>query len=179
MLLHRIYWASHCERWPVSVFWVLKRITVHYPNKHHLHVFYFGVWICLHITAAYCSTPDPPVNGSVHSQTGTKLGSTLRFSCDQGFRLIGQSSATCTRTPQGVYQWNAPVPLCQGGLNLFTKSHLILIPWLFIETCSLSVFISLIVIQCLNLSKVQFCCLHLYLRLAWLCMKKQSIDISL
>ncbi|KAL2076608.1 hypothetical protein ACEWY4_027797 [Coilia grayii] len=63
--------------------------------------------------AAYCSAPNPPANGSVHSQTGTKLGSTLRFGCDQGFRLIGQSSATCTRNPQGIHQWNAPVPLCQ------------------------------------------------------------------
>ncbi|ROK35857.1 CUB and sushi domain-containing protein 1 [Anabarilius grahami] len=64
-------------------------------------------------SAAYCSIPDPPVNGSVHSLTGTKLGSTLRFSCDRGFNLIGQTTATCTRTPQGIHQWNAPVPLCQ------------------------------------------------------------------
>ncbi|XP_052388948.1 CUB and sushi domain-containing protein 2-like [Carassius gibelio] len=64
-------------------------------------------------SAAYCSSPEPPVNGSVHSQTGTKLGSTLRFSCDRGFNLIGQTTATCTRTLQGIYQWNAPVPLCQ------------------------------------------------------------------
>lgn len=64
--------------------------------------------------AAYCSPPNNPENGTVHSLTGTKLGSTLRFSCDQGFRLIGQSSATCTRTAQGIHQWNAPVPLCQG-----------------------------------------------------------------
>uniref|UniRef100_A0A8C6TIS3 CUB and Sushi multiple domains 2 n=1 Tax=Neogobius melanostomus TaxID=47308 RepID=A0A8C6TIS3_9GOBI len=64
-------------------------------------------------SAAYCSPPNNPVNGTVHSLTGTKLGSTLRFSCDQGFRLIGQSSATCTRTAHGIYQWNAPVPLCQ------------------------------------------------------------------
>lgn len=70
--------------------------------------------LCLCFIAAYCSPPSYPVNGSVHSLTGTKLGSTLRFSCDQGFRLIGQSSATCTRTPQGIHQWNAPVPLCQG-----------------------------------------------------------------
>uniref|UniRef100_A0AAX7V0K9 CUB and Sushi multiple domains 2 n=1 Tax=Astatotilapia calliptera TaxID=8154 RepID=A0AAX7V0K9_ASTCA len=63
--------------------------------------------------SAYCSPPNSPVNGTVHSLTGTKLGSTLRFSCDQGFRLIGQSSATCTRTAQVIYQWNAPVPLCQ------------------------------------------------------------------
>ena len=51
----------------------------------------------------------------MHSLTGTKLGSTLRFSCDQGFRLVGQSSATCTRNQQSIYQWNAPVPLCQGN----------------------------------------------------------------
>lgn len=70
--------------------------------------------------AAYCSPPNNPVNGTVHSLTGTKLGSTLRFSCDQGFRLIGQSSATCTRTAQGIYQWNAPVPLCQGEGSTIT-----------------------------------------------------------
>uniref|UniRef100_A0A8C7XQX3 CUB and Sushi multiple domains 2 n=1 Tax=Oryzias sinensis TaxID=183150 RepID=A0A8C7XQX3_9TELE len=64
-------------------------------------------------SAAYCSPPNNPVNGTVHSLTGTKLGSTLRFSCDQGFRLIGQSSATCVRTAPGIFQWNAPVPLCQ------------------------------------------------------------------
>uniref|UniRef100_A0A8C5CBQ3 CUB and Sushi multiple domains 2 n=1 Tax=Gadus morhua TaxID=8049 RepID=A0A8C5CBQ3_GADMO len=64
-------------------------------------------------SAAYCSPPRNPFNGTVHSLTGTKLGSTLRFSCDQGFRLVGQSSATCTRNQQGIYQWNAPVPLCQ------------------------------------------------------------------
>ncbi|XP_023815635.1 CUB and sushi domain-containing protein 2 isoform X1 [Oryzias latipes] len=67
----------------------------------------------LRYSAAYCSPPNNPVNGTVHSLTGTKLGSTLRFSCDQGFRLIGQSSATCVRTAQGIFQWNAPVPLCQ------------------------------------------------------------------
>ena len=84
-------------------------------------------------TAAYCSPPRNPFNGTVHSLTGTKLGSTLRFSCDQGFRLVGQSSATCTRNQQGIHQWNAPVPLCQGktrglerglgnGLHLYSAS---------------------------------------------------------
>lgn len=75
----------------------------------------FFVLFRIFILAAYCSPPNNPVNGTVHSLTGTKLGSTLRFSCDQGFRLIGQSSAICTRTAHGVYQWNAPVPLCQGN----------------------------------------------------------------
>lgn len=78
-----------------------------------LSVCTFTIPFFIYLLAAYCSPPSNPVNGSVHSLTGTKLGSTLRFSCDEGFRLIGQSSATCTRTAQGIYQWNAPVPLCQ------------------------------------------------------------------
>lgn len=91
---------------------------------HSLHSLLFAwistcLYLCLCFIAAYCSPPSYPVNGSVHSLTGTKLGSTLRFSCDQGFRLIGQSSATCTKTPQGIHQWNAPVPLCQGKSSTF------------------------------------------------------------
>lgn len=120
--LKKYYWASGL--------WMFKGVTVHFSRP---TLMYFTlVYVSVYITAAYCSTPNPPVNGSVHSQTGTKLGSTLRFSCDQGFRLIGQSSATCTRTPQGIYQWNAPVPLCQGGLNLFIQNNFVLIPRLCI-----------------------------------------------
>ncbi|XP_041089827.1 CUB and sushi domain-containing protein 2-like [Polyodon spathula] len=64
-------------------------------------------------SAPYCSAPSAPLHGAIRSQTGTRLGSTLRFSCDQGYRLVGQNSATCTRSSQGVYQWNTPPPLCQ------------------------------------------------------------------
>lgn len=91
-------------------------ILHHYWNFMLVALNFIGmhIYICTYFTAAYCSPPNSPVNGTVHSLTGTKLGSTLRFNCDQGFRLIGQSSASCTRTAQGIYQWNAPVPLCQG-----------------------------------------------------------------
>ncbi|XP_058853305.1 CUB and sushi domain-containing protein 2-like [Acipenser ruthenus] len=64
-------------------------------------------------SAPYCSPPSAPSHGAIRSQTGTRLGSTLRFSCDQGYRLVGQNSATCTRSSQGLYQWNTPPPLCQ------------------------------------------------------------------
>ncbi|XP_051775015.1 CUB and sushi domain-containing protein 1 [Erpetoichthys calabaricus] len=64
-------------------------------------------------SAPYCSLPKPPTHGSFHSQTGTKLSSTLRFSCDQGYRLVGLGVVTCIRTIQGLYQWSGPEPLCQ------------------------------------------------------------------
>ncbi|KPP57522.1 hypothetical protein Z043_124746, partial [Scleropages formosus] len=63
--------------------------------------------------ASYCSVPLAPANGSVHSLTGSSLGSTVGFRCHRGFRLVGQSSATCTRDSQGLYRWNVSVPLCQ------------------------------------------------------------------
>ncbi|XP_067112326.1 CUB and sushi domain-containing protein 2 [Osmerus mordax] len=94
---------------PLSITSSMNKVYLHWSFDHTSSHKGFRI----RYSAAYCSPPNNPVNGTVHSQTGTKLGSTLRFNCDQGFRLIGQSSATCTRTPQGIYQWNAPVPLCQ------------------------------------------------------------------
>ncbi|KAL4624103.1 CUB and sushi domain-containing protein 1-like [Arapaima gigas] len=64
-------------------------------------------------SASYCSVPQAPANGSFHSLTGSGLGSTISFRCNRGFHLIGQSSATCTRNSQGLYQWNTSAPLCQ------------------------------------------------------------------
>ncbi|XP_042194838.1 CUB and sushi domain-containing protein 1 [Callorhinchus milii] len=67
----------------------------------------------IHYSAPYCSPPSPARHGSIHSQTGGHPGSTVRFSCDPGYRLIGQGVATCTRLPQGWYKWNTIPPLCQ------------------------------------------------------------------
>uniref|UniRef100_A0A6Q2X998 CUB and Sushi multiple domains 2 n=1 Tax=Esox lucius TaxID=8010 RepID=A0A6Q2X998_ESOLU len=94
---------------PLSITSSSNKVYLHWSFDHTTNHKGFRI----RYSAAYCSSPRNPLNGTVHSQTGTKLGSTLRFSCDPGFRLIGQSSATCTRTPQGIFTWNAPVPLCQ------------------------------------------------------------------
>uniref|UniRef100_A0AAQ4RB48 CUB and Sushi multiple domains 2 n=1 Tax=Gasterosteus aculeatus aculeatus TaxID=481459 RepID=A0AAQ4RB48_GASAC len=94
---------------PLSITSSSNRVYLHWSFDHTTRHKGFRI----RYSVAYCSPHNNPANGTVHSLTGTKLGSTLRFSCDQGFRLIGQSSATCTRTAQGIYQWNAPVPLCQ------------------------------------------------------------------
>ncbi|XP_036397589.1 CUB and sushi domain-containing protein 1-like [Megalops cyprinoides] len=94
---------------PLSITSSSNKVYLHWTSDHTSGHKGFRI----RYSASYCSPPSPPANGSIHSLTGTKLGSTMRFSCDQGYLLIGQSTATCTRTPQGLYQWSAPVPLCQ------------------------------------------------------------------
>ena len=137
---------------------------------------YSSTYFFYSFIAAYCSPPNNPINGTVHSLTGTKLGNTLRFSCDQGFRLIGQSSATCTRTAQGIHQWNAPVPLCQGKTqsqsrfiedNTQTKkkrSHLIETNWFgemswarIISHCAINMYKNFSYVSSCSVCLILFC----------------------
>uniref|UniRef100_A0A672UVJ0 CUB and Sushi multiple domains 2 n=1 Tax=Strigops habroptila TaxID=2489341 RepID=A0A672UVJ0_STRHB len=64
-------------------------------------------------SAPYCSLPRAPAHGLVLSQTGLQPGSTLRFGCDTGYRLVGHSTTTCSQHPQGYFHWNKAIPLCQ------------------------------------------------------------------
>ncbi|XP_035256647.1 CUB and sushi domain-containing protein 1a isoform X1 [Anguilla anguilla] len=64
-------------------------------------------------TAAYCSINNLPRNGGVFNRTGEQPGSRLQYFCNRGYRLVGQSNATCNLHPNGLYQWDAPAPLCQ------------------------------------------------------------------
>lgn len=134
VLIHILLYYAKRRRWMQNRSGVLYSFAPSTTTLHHYWVFtlvlrsvlsvfvFISLSICLFVfIAAYCSPPNNPVNGTVHSLTGTKLGSTLRFNCDQGFRLIGQSSATCTRTAQGIHQWNAPVPLCQGEGSIIAR----------------------------------------------------------
>ncbi|XP_041439963.1 CUB and sushi domain-containing protein 2 isoform X1 [Xenopus laevis] len=63
--------------------------------------------------ALYCSLPRPPLHGNVLGPVINPPGGVVRFNCNPGFRLIGMNTATCLQRPQGYYDWNSEVPLCQ------------------------------------------------------------------
>uniref|UniRef100_G3SQQ0 CUB and Sushi multiple domains 1 n=1 Tax=Loxodonta africana TaxID=9785 RepID=G3SQQ0_LOXAF len=63
--------------------------------------------------APYCSLTHTLKNGGVVNRTAGTVGSKVHYFCKPGYRMIGRSNATCTRSPAGTYQWDSLTPLCQ------------------------------------------------------------------
>ena len=59
-----------------------------------------------------CGQPDAPSNSRVDTSAGTSLGDVARYSCDEGYTLIGQNETTC----QDDGQWNGSVPTCESEI---------------------------------------------------------------
>uniref|UniRef100_G1QKA7 Complement C3b/C4b receptor 1 (Knops blood group) n=1 Tax=Nomascus leucogenys TaxID=61853 RepID=G1QKA7_NOMLE len=59
-----------------------------------------------------CGTPPEPFNGMAHINTDTQFGSTVNYSCNEGFRLIGSPSTTCLVSGNNV-TWDKEAPICE------------------------------------------------------------------
>ncbi|XP_078660839.1 uncharacterized protein LOC144905190 isoform X3 [Branchiostoma floridae x Branchiostoma belcheri] len=60
-------------------------------------------------TTAYCGDPGAPINGN---RAGIYFeGGVLQFTCNPGYELVGEGSATC----QASGEWSNPVPACTPG----------------------------------------------------------------
>ncbi|XP_014388054.1 PREDICTED: complement receptor type 2 isoform X2 [Myotis brandtii] len=60
-----------------------------------------------------CVSPGELLYGSVHTPMGIVFESTITFSCNEGYRLIGESSATCVISHSNVVTWNRDMPVCE------------------------------------------------------------------
>ncbi|NXH27216.1 CR2 protein, partial [Myiagra hebetior] len=73
-----------------------------------------GLWsgssdIC---TPKSCTYPGEPANGRLVLPATFTFGSTVNFSCNTGYRLIGHSEIECV-VRNGILTWNRNVPICQ------------------------------------------------------------------
>ena len=71
------------------------------------------VYIFLLSTVVDCGPLPNPVNGQVNT-TGTTYGQTATYSCNTGYRLLGDSTRTC----QATGSWSGSAPTCHGTLLL-------------------------------------------------------------
>ncbi|XP_061452290.1 CUB and sushi domain-containing protein 2 isoform X5 [Rhineura floridana] len=94
---------------PLTVTSTGNRVYLHWSSDHA----YSRKGFRIRYSAPYCSLPPPPLHGSILSHTGLQPGSTIRFGCHAGYRLVGRSFSTCSRHPQGYFRWSEATPLCQ------------------------------------------------------------------
>ncbi|XP_019369581.1 PREDICTED: complement component receptor 1-like protein [Gavialis gangeticus] len=59
-----------------------------------------------------CGHPGDLPDGSVHIETDLGFGSTVTFSCNEGYRLIGPQFTQCEIAGKGV-RWNKGIPHCE------------------------------------------------------------------
>uniref|UniRef100_A0A8C3VPN4 Sushi domain-containing protein n=1 Tax=Catagonus wagneri TaxID=51154 RepID=A0A8C3VPN4_9CETA len=59
-----------------------------------------------------CVSPRELLHGSVLAPMGILFGSTITYSCNKGYRLIGDSSATCIIS-DNILTWDKDMPICE------------------------------------------------------------------
>ena len=60
-----------------------------------------------------CPNPLAPANRGV-TITGSNIGATATYTCDPGFELDGDDTATCTDNGDGTASFQPDTPVCQG-----------------------------------------------------------------
>uniref|UniRef100_UPI00358F2BB4 sushi domain-containing protein 3-like n=1 Tax=Myxine glutinosa TaxID=7769 RepID=UPI00358F2BB4 len=61
-----------------------------------------------------CDLPVEPEHGFMENVVGNEeQGHKLVFTCQKGYRIMGEAVAICTSTKDGRHGWNAAVPFCK------------------------------------------------------------------
>ena len=56
-----------------------------------------------------CRNLTNPANGQVDHTSGTTFGQTASYSCNTGYKVMGDGTRTC----QATGQWSGTAPTCQ------------------------------------------------------------------
>ena len=64
-------------------------------------------------SAAQCVHPGAPANGDV-LVTGLSLGDTATYTCEEGFGLVGEETATCVELDANSAAFSSESPICLG-----------------------------------------------------------------
>ncbi|KAK2498562.1 hypothetical protein MC885_012979, partial [Smutsia gigantea] len=59
-----------------------------------------------------CGSPPEPINGKMDINRDTRFGSTVNYFCNEGYRLLGRSSAECVISGNTVI-WDNEAPICE------------------------------------------------------------------
>ncbi|XP_008940593.1 PREDICTED: membrane cofactor protein-like, partial [Merops nubicus] len=63
-------------------------------------------------TPKQCSYPGEPANGRLFPAERFYFGSAVNFTCNTGYRLVGNSQIHCV-IQQGVVTWDRDIPICE------------------------------------------------------------------
>ncbi|KAF6293133.1 hypothetical protein mRhiFer1_009037 [Rhinolophus ferrumequinum] len=88
----------------------------YHRKKFHITCLRNSVWsspiTCLRRS---CATPPEPINGKMDINENTQLGSTVHYSCNEGYQLVGEPSISCIISGNGV-SWDNEAPVCESIL---------------------------------------------------------------
>ncbi|CAO2638953.1 Complement component receptor 1-like protein [Lemmus lemmus] len=59
-----------------------------------------------------CATPKDPQNGIVRVLTDTRFGSSINYTCNTGYHIVGSSTAVCIISDNGLI-WDNEAPICE------------------------------------------------------------------
>ena len=64
-----------------------------------------------------CGNLEAPNHGNIYEHNVT-VGSTATFACSSGYRLVGNSTATC----QSNSVWSSTTPTCESNVEIVSSS---------------------------------------------------------
>ncbi|XP_047376749.1 complement receptor type 1-like isoform X2 [Sciurus carolinensis] len=103
-----------CDRQPDSgiAFSLLGESTILCTSDHQGHGVWSGPAPRCRLLGKSCKTPSDPTHGLVHGDSDTQFGSRINYTCNNGYRLIGHSSAECIISGN-IVNWSTEPPICE------------------------------------------------------------------